>query len=46
MMDSEESDEETEQQRDSQFMGAASIISTEGKREGGEKEGGVGGERE
>jgi sestrin len=29
MMDSEESDEETEQQRDSQFMGAASIISTE-----------------
>ena len=30
MMDSIPSDEETEQQRDSQFMGAASIISTDG----------------
>ena len=30
MMDSVPSDEETEQQRDSQFMGAASIISTDG----------------
>ena len=31
MMDDSPSDEETEQQRDSQFMGAASIISTEGE---------------
>ena len=31
MMDSIPSDEETEQQRDSQFMGAASIISTDGE---------------
>ena len=39
MMDSQESDEETEQQRDSQFMGAASIISTEGKGGGWREEG-------
>ena len=31
MMDTATEDEETEQQRDSQFVGAASIISTDGR---------------